>query len=100
MDWVDRTKEMFTRANEDLAKLLKITNTMAEWKQTNPELQQKALAQMETILGDAEAIGGGLIQEVKTIKSELKDYLKHPSETGRIKVMKNTMNIKHKVREL
>jgi hypothetical protein len=100
MDLVDRTKQMFMQANDDMEKLLKIAGGMSQLSPDNAELQQKAIDQMEKVLVDAEAIGGGLIKEVKAIRSELSAYLKYPSEKMRVKVMQDTMRIKNKMREL
>lgn len=100
MDFVSRTSDIFKQTNDDIAKLLQIAGDMSKTLKNKGILQKEALAQMERVLKDAETIGGQLIQEVKAIRSELTAYLKKPSEELRIKVMKDAMHIKNKMREL
>jgi hypothetical protein len=99
MDFIDRTKQIFSQTNEDIEKLLKITGSMSK-SLKKKELHKEALDQMEKILVDAKAIGGQLIKEVKTIQSELDEYLEKPSEKMRVKMMQNAMHLKNQTREL
>jgi hypothetical protein len=100
MDFIDRTTQMFRQTNDDIEKLLTLTGSMSKSLKNNRELQKEALAQIDKILVDAKAIGGQLIQEVKTIQSELDAYLEKPSEQMRVKMMQNAMHLKNQTREL
>jgi len=96
----DKEKDAFDQTNADLAKLLHLTSRLSDLSHDTHHLQDKARAQMDKIVADAEHLGGPFIQEVKAMQSALSSYLQHPSEAMRVKIMQEAMNLKHKMREL
>jgi hypothetical protein len=89
--------DLFAKTNDDLAYLLKITQEISP---SRKDLREEALLQMKKVIDETETMGRKLMQESRTIQSELNAYLKKPSEKSQIKVMQDALHLKNQMRGL